>query len=100
VQAGSGEPAGLAGPAGDACFPLLAWLGVLDPFVLGELLAESVRVLVDDGAREVVADVDAHRVATVAELERTGFRQLRGRVIFGPAGRGTRRAVEPSAGPG
>ena len=42
-------------------------------------------MLADGGAREVVADVDAHRVAVLAELERTGFRQLRCRVVFGPA---------------
>jgi hypothetical protein len=32
----------------------------------------------------VIADVDHHRVAVVAELERTGFRQLRARVTFAP----------------
>ncbi|GAB3932574.1 hypothetical protein GCM10027614_02010 [Micromonospora vulcania] len=32
----------------------------------------------------MIADVDAHRVAVLAELERTGFRQLRARVIFTP----------------
>jgi hypothetical protein len=42
-------------------------------------------VLAAGGAREVVADVDAHRVAVLAELERTGFRQLRSRVAFEPA---------------
>jgi hypothetical protein len=81
----AGEPVGLVGTAGDACYPLIAYLGLLDDAVRGELLAEAVRVLADGGAREVVADTDAHRVATVAELERTGFRQLRCRVIFAPA---------------
>ena len=79
-----GEPVGLVGPAGDACYPLIAYLGVLDEAVRGDLLAEAIRVLVDGGAREVIADVDAHRVAVLAELERTGFRQLRARVIFEP----------------
>jgi hypothetical protein len=63
---------------------MIAYLGVLDPAARGELLAEGVRVLADSGAREVVADVDAHRVAVVAELERTGFRQLRSKVVFAP----------------
>ncbi|MFE9694703.1 hypothetical protein [Micromonospora sp. NPDC005806] len=81
----AGEPVGLVGTAGDACYPLIAYLGLLDEAVRGELLAEAVRVLVAGGAREVVADVDAHRVAVVAELERTGFRQLRSRVLFAPA---------------
>jgi hypothetical protein len=65
-----------------------AYLGLLDDAVRGELLAEAVRVLAAGGAREVVADVDAHRVAVVAELERTGFRQLRSRVVFAPAHHG------------
>ncbi len=83
----AGEPIGLAGTAGDACYPLLAYLGLLDDAVRGELIAEAVRVLVAGGAREVVADVDAHRVAVLAELERTGFRQLRSRIPFEPANR-------------
>ena len=81
----AGEPVGLAGTAGQACYPLLAYLGLLDEAVRSELLAEAVRVLAAGGAREVVADVDAHRVAVLAELERTGFRQLRSRVVFEPA---------------
>ncbi|MFC5924007.1 acetyltransferase [Micromonospora vulcania] len=80
----AGEPVGLAGTAGDACYPLLAYLGLLDEAVRSELLVEAVRVLAAGGAREVIADVDAHRVAVLAELERTGFRQLRARVIFTP----------------
>ena len=84
VALADGEPIGLAGTAGDACYPLLAYLGLLDEAVRAELIAEAVRVLAEDGAREVVADVDAHRVAVVAELERTGFRQLRSRVLFEP----------------
>ncbi|MGX6600610.1 acetyltransferase [Micromonosporaceae bacterium Da 78-11] len=80
-----GEPVGLAGTAGDACYPLLAYFGLLDPAVRPELLAESVRVLVEGGAFEVIADVDSHRVDVLADLERTGFRQLRSRVLFEPA---------------
>ncbi|NUT33121.1 MAG: GNAT family N-acetyltransferase [Hamadaea sp.] len=79
-----GEPVGLAGTAGDACYPLLAYLGVIDKAVRGELIAEAVRVLAEGGAREVVADVDGHRVAAQADLERTGFRQIRARVTFAP----------------
>ena len=85
IALAAGEPVGLVGPAGDACYPLIAYLGVLDEAVRGELLAEAVRVLADGGAREVLADVDAHRVEILADLERTGFRQLRARVIFEPA---------------
>ncbi|WP_431917707.1 acetyltransferase [Micromonospora wenchangensis] len=80
-----GEPVGLAGTTGDACFPQLGYLGLLDGAARGELLGDSVAALAADGAREVVADVDAHRVAVVAELERTGFRQLRTRLFFEPA---------------
>ncbi|MDG4830401.1 acetyltransferase [Solwaraspora sp. WMMD1047] len=79
-----GEPVGLVGTAGEACFPLIGYLGLLDEGVRGDLLAEAVRALAGAGAREVVADVDAHRVATVAELERTGFRRLRSRIRFTP----------------
>lgn len=81
----AGEPVGLAGTAGDACYPLLAYLGLLDEAARSELLAEAVRALTAGGAREVIADVDAHRVAVLADLERTGFRQLRSRVAFEPA---------------
>jgi hypothetical protein len=81
----AGQPVGLVGPAGQACYPLIAYLGLLDGAVRGELLAEAVGVLAAGGAREVVADVDAHRVMVLAELERTGFRQLRSRVVFEPA---------------
>ncbi|WP_406070441.1 acetyltransferase [Micromonospora sp. NBC_01638] len=78
------QPVGLVGTFGDACYPLLAYLGLLDEAARPELLAEGVRVLAASGAREVIADVDAHRVAVLAELERTGFRQLRSRVVFAP----------------
>ncbi|MEU7750451.1 acetyltransferase [Micromonospora sp. NPDC049101] len=80
----AGQPVGLAGTFGDACYPLLAYLGLLDEAARPELLAEAVRVLAAGGAREVIADVDARRVAVLAELERTGFRQLRSRVVFAP----------------
>jgi hypothetical protein len=66
--------------------PLLAWLGLLDEAARGDLLAEAVRVLSAGGAHEVVADVDAHRVAVLADLERAGFTPVRSRVVFGPAG--------------
>ncbi|MET7876148.1 acetyltransferase [Micromonospora profundi] len=85
VGLADGEPVGLVRPTGDACFPLIAYLGLLDDAVRGELLVEAVRVLAEDGAREVIADVDAHRAAVLAELERTGFRQIRSRVTFTPA---------------
>ncbi|MEU7800197.1 acetyltransferase [Micromonospora arborensis] len=81
----AGTPVGLVGTAGDACYPLLAYLGLLDEAARPELLAEAVRVLAAGGAREVIADVDAHQVAVLAELERTGFRQLRARVVFAPS---------------
>lgn len=84
VAVDAGRPVGLVGTAGDACYHLLAYLGLLDEAVRPELLAEAVRVLAAGGAREVIADVDAHRVAVLAELERTGFRQLRSRVVFAP----------------
>jgi hypothetical protein len=80
----AGKPVGLAGTAGEACYPLIAYLGLLEEAVRGELVAEAVGVLAAGGAREVIADVDAHRVAVLAELERTGFRQLRSRVVFEP----------------
>jgi hypothetical protein len=84
VAMDAGQPVGLAGTAGDACYPLLAYLGLLDEAARGELIVEAVRVLSAGGAREVVADVDAHRGAVLAALERTGFRQLRCRVRFEP----------------
>jgi hypothetical protein len=91
VACRAGEPVGLVGPAGDACWPLIGYLGLLDGAARSDLLAEAVRVLAAGGAREVVADVDAHRVAVLAELERTGFRQLRSRLVFEPVRRGNAR---------
>jgi len=82
-----GEPVGLAGTAGDACFPQLVYLGFPggDAASRADLLTGAVAALVEGGAREVVADVDAHRVAVIAELERAGFRRLRSRIAFAPA---------------
>jgi hypothetical protein len=88
VAVASGEPVGLAAAAGDVCYPMLAYLGLLDEAAAPDLLAEAVRLLAAAGAREVLADVDAHRVAVVADLERTGLRQVRARVVFAPAGAG------------
>ncbi|BFU46662.1 acetyltransferase [Krasilnikovia sp. MM14-A1004] len=97
IALGAGEPVGLAGTAGHACYPQLAYLGLLDPAARSDLLAEAVRVLVSGGAHEVVADVDAHRVGVVAELERTGFRQLRARVAFEPAAHPSRSTIAPGS---
>jgi hypothetical protein len=84
----AGQPVGLAAGTGDACFPMIAYLGVLDEAVRRELLADVVTTLAAAGAREVVADVDAHRLEVTAELERAGFTQFRSRMLFEPAHRG------------
>ncbi|MEH0843531.1 acetyltransferase [Micromonospora sp. CPCC 205711] len=97
VAMDAGRPVGLVGAAGEACYPLIAYLGLLDEAVRGELLADAVGVLAAGGAREVIADVDAHRVAVVAELERTGFRQLRARVVFEPAAAPPDSAATPGS---
>ena len=81
----AGEPVGLAGTFGDACYPMLSWFGGTDPAARPEALADAVRTLAAGGAYEVIADVDAHRVEVLADLERTGFRQLRSRVLFEPS---------------
>jgi len=72
-----GEPVGLAGPAGDGCYPMIAYLGALDEAARVALLANAVETLAADGAREVVADVDARRPAVIADLERLGFIPIR-----------------------
>jgi hypothetical protein len=90
------EPVGLVGTAGDACYPLIVYLGLLDEAVRGELLVEAVRVLAAGGAREVLADAQAHHVAVVAELERTGFRQVRARVLFEPGATAPSDPAQPS----
>jgi len=77
-----GVPVGLAAAAGDACYPMIAYLGVLDGAVRGALLADAVAALAANGALEVVADVDADRPAVVAELERHGFTPIRSRIHF------------------
>lgn len=79
-----GEPVGLAAAAGDACYPMIAYLGLSDPAALREALADVVTVLLDGGAREVVADVDVCRTGVLAGLERAGFRPVRSRVTFTP----------------
>ncbi|MEU4563138.1 acetyltransferase [Actinoplanes sp. NPDC023936] len=81
-----GEPVGLAAAAGDVCYPMIAYLGLIDPAALDALLADAVTVLLAGGAREVVADVDAYRTGVVAGLERAGFQPIRARLTFIPAG--------------
>ena len=81
-----GEPVGLASAAGDVCYPMVAYLGLTDPDALDALLADVVAVLLAGGAREIVADVDAYRTGVVAGLERAGFRPVRARITFIPAG--------------
>ncbi|GHJ48025.1 N-acetyltransferase [Catellatospora sp. TT07R-123] len=85
VAEADGEPVGLAGPAGDACYPMIAYLGVLDGAVRAELLADAVAVLAAGGALSVVADVDADRSAARADLLRTAFTPVRSRTLFTPA---------------
>ncbi|MEV6305722.1 acetyltransferase [Actinoplanes sp. NPDC051861] len=84
VALDSDVPVGLAGPTGDACYPMIAYLGVLEEAALSDLVADAAATLEEQGAYEVVADVDAHRVAVVADLERLGFRRVRSRVAFMP----------------
>jgi hypothetical protein len=81
-----GEPVGLASAVGDACYPMIAYLGLIDPEAVDALLADVVAVLRTNGAREVVADADAYRTGVVAGLKRAGFRPVRARVTFTPAG--------------
>ncbi|SNY53115.1 acetyltransferase [Paractinoplanes atraurantiacus] len=76
------EEVGLVAAAGDHCYPLIGYLGLLDAGAREELIAEAVRVLSGAGAREVVADVDSYRVEVLAALERTGFRQVRSRIVL------------------
>jgi len=80
----AGVPVGLAGATGDACFPMVAYLGVLDEAVRGELLADAVATLAEGDALEVVADVDANRTAVVEDLARNGFKPIRCRIHFEP----------------
>nr|BFE72384.1 hypothetical protein GCM10020092_056850 [Actinoplanes digitatis] len=80
-----GEPVGLAAAAGDACYPMIAYLGLVDPDALDALLADAVAVLRAGGAEEVVADADAYRTGVIAGLERAGFRPVRARITFTPA---------------
>lgn len=80
-----GEPVGLAAAAGDACYPMIAYLGVVKDAARPDLLADAVATLAAAGALEVVADVDADRPAVREELERTGFTAVRSRIHFEPA---------------
>ena len=76
---------GLAGIAVDACYPLLAFLAAKKN--RPAMLAEVCRVASAAGAREVIADVDAHRHDVIADLEDGGFELLRGRLILEPSRR-------------
>ncbi|MDI6103997.1 acetyltransferase [Actinoplanes sp. NEAU-A12] len=80
------EPIGLAAAAGDVCYPMIAYLGLIDPDALDALLADAVTVLLAGGAHEVVADADTYRTGVVAGLRRAGFRPVRARITFTPAG--------------
>ncbi|WP_433306398.1 acetyltransferase [Actinoplanes sp. CA-030573] len=88
------EPVGLTGPAGDACYPMVAYLGVLDPAARPALLADAVATLAAGGALEVVADVDATNAPVIAELGAAGFVAVRSRILFAPAA-GSRPPTEP-----
>ena len=85
VATDAGRPVALAATAGDACYPLIPYLGALDDGARPDLLTAAVAGLAEAGAYEVVADVDARRVRVAAELERAGFRRIRARVHFEPA---------------
>lgn len=84
IAVDAGVPVGLAAAAGDACYPMIAYLGVFNDAVRGELLNDAVRALAAEGALEVVADVDAGRDAVARDLERQGFKPVRSRVHFQP----------------
>lgn len=76
-------PLGVVGTAGEACWPMIGYLGVVDDAPTRRaLLAEAMRVLVAGGAELVVADVDAARPEVLADLERAGFRPQRARLHF------------------
>ncbi|MBM2615939.1 acetyltransferase [Actinoplanes sp. LDG1-06] len=81
---------GVAGTAGDACWPMLVYLGVLPgaaPGARERLLAASLRALAEGGAEEVIADVVSTRTETIADLEAAGFHQIRARLAFEPRDR-------------
>ncbi|MEV0902957.1 acetyltransferase [Actinoplanes sp. NPDC049802] len=86
IASREGEPIGLAAAAGDVCYPMIAYLGLIDPAALDALLADAIAALPAAAAREVVADVDVCRTGVVAALERAGFHPMRARVTFIPAG--------------
>ena len=79
----AGEPVGLVGTAGDACYPLLAYLGVLDrPSGLNCWPRRSGFLRPGEPSRW--SPTWTHRVEVLADLERNGFRQVRSRVVFEP----------------
>lgn len=59
----SGRTVGIMAATGDACYPMIAYLGLLEESALGDLLADAVARLAAKGALEIVADVDAGRRA-------------------------------------
>ncbi|MBU2665087.1 acetyltransferase [Actinoplanes bogorensis] len=82
-----GRPVGLAGTAGEACWPMIVYLGIADgDSCTGrmDLLVAALRALVAGGAEEVVADVESTFAATIEDLRRAGFEQIRARLAFEP----------------
>lgn len=78
---------GVAGTAGDACWPMLVYLGRLpgaSPSARSSLLTAALNALTTGGAEQVIADVEATLTDTIADLERAGFHQIRARQTFEP----------------
>ncbi|MCY1141061.1 acetyltransferase [Actinoplanes sp. Pm04-4] len=73
---------GLVGTAGEACWPMIGYLGASDAPARRALLAEAVRVLLAGGAEQIVADVDADRTDVISDLLAAGFRPVRARLTF------------------
>ncbi|MBL7257664.1 acetyltransferase [Paractinoplanes lichenicola] len=78
---------GVAGTAGEACWPMLVYLGVRPeaaPGARSSLLAASLGALIAGGAEEVVADVESTLTDAMTDLDRAGFRQIRARMTLQP----------------
>jgi ribosomal protein S18 acetylase RimI-like enzyme len=81
-----GELAGLAIPSANAGGHVVGYLGVVPKMrgrgYVDDLLSEITRILVDAGARRIVADTDTTNVPMARAFERAGYRNFAIRMVL------------------
>lgn len=82
-----GELIGLAVPTRNYSIPVVGYVAVLPEHrgrgYVDELLAETTRVLVENGADRIGADTDSTNTPMAAAFDRAGYRKLKVRLVIG-----------------